>query len=138
MANAQEPFVTLAAICEKVLVEKDGVMTIVRVVDRFMAPPGEDVHIEGHLVLSFNSRTISGKYEFDLSLENTDGSEANTKTHPVFLRGNGAGGAVVIRLKVTLGKRGVYWFNVRSHEGGEMIARTPFTIADLDQQGAGE
>ena len=63
------PVVGLACLCEKVLTEKDGVITLVRLVDQFTAvvppnlPEGFKPHISMTLVLNLRAAGLTGKHD---------------------------------------------------------------------------
>src|SRR6266545_2505749 len=75
MANAK-PFVKMACLCEKVLTEKDGVQTIVRVVDSFFIQPipakvlemGATPQVELTLVVALSANGNVGKHDLGIQL----------------------------------------------------------------------
>ena len=65
--NNKEPFVQAAVICENVLQDKDGVISAIRIVDRFIvqtppgAPPDARGAIQFKVLLSLKSGAVKGK-----------------------------------------------------------------------------
>ena len=61
------PFICTALFCEKILKESDGVMTVVRIIDRFDVRGNTDemqkIELNFTILLSIKSGDFRGRYE---------------------------------------------------------------------------
>jgi hypothetical protein len=132
----KRPLVTAALICENVILENDGVPTIVRVIDRatFSVPPNLPPGIQGavHIQAFFAVKAgdLSGDHEFSLVARTPDGKTlpASEKWN-LHLEGGESGG----NLKLSVGfpgKPGLYWLDLTWN--GEVLTSTPFRLAQAD------
>jgi hypothetical protein len=128
-----KPLVTAALICENVIIENDGVPSIVRVVDRgtIEIPPTlpPDIQAAFQVVAFFAVKAgdLHGDYEFTVVIRSPDGKSATpSETWRVHLAGGETGGNLKLQLSLPA-KPGLYWVDLTLR--GEVLSSTPFTLA---------
>lgn len=128
------PHVQLATFCDKVLVERDGVLSVIRAIDRIMVvAAGQNVPTEipegqrvtPTLVVSLRSDQATGRHTVTIDGEQPDGSHLPTATFDVMFEGADRGVNAVIPM-VLEPQEGLYWFNVRL--GDQLLSRVPLRI----------
>jgi hypothetical protein len=128
------PYVNLAAFCEKVLQERDGVLTLVRVVDRVMvATTAQDAPAElpeggrltATLVLALKSGDAIGRHPVVITAESPDGSAAPPQTVDVMFEGEDRGLNLILNLQIDA-VEGVHWFVVSVND--QELTRVPLRI----------
>jgi len=127
------PYVQLAVVCEKVLQERDGVLSLIRVIDRLSAvAPGPDAPPElpeGLLrvtyVISLRSGEARGRYPLTVGVETPDGQALPPQTLDVMLEGEDRGVNLILNLGVPA-LEGLYWFSVTLND--QELTRTPFRV----------
>lgn len=129
-----KPLVSVACLCEKVLNEKDGVMTLVRVVDRFFVSPQLEgaekfsPHLVLTLVLAIKANGNVGKHKLGFQLHGSTESQPIQEIAVEFLEDNPRIGAnVVVQVAIgTVKNFGEKRFDVTFD--GEFLTAVPFTI----------
>ena len=129
MNAPRTPLIAHAVLCEKVLVETDGVLTLVRVVDQLNVAPGSPAIVRLYLVLGFKSETDAEQLGLKVRMQHPDGHEDPMLGFDLDLAGSGGGSTLFVRLALSLTERGLYWFNVRLSD--LVVARVPLRIADV-------
>lgn len=130
-----KPLVQAACICENVLIEPDGVASLIRLVDTYtlqLPDPNELPLLPGVLGLqlaafvALKSGDVVGEFEIELQLTDPDGKRQAIRKWPVVMNGGEHG--ATLRLKFALGnpKQGLYWFDVLWND--EALTRIPFRI----------
>jgi hypothetical protein len=131
------PHLSAAFLCEKVLREGDGVLSFVRVVDRFIRPRPSAVPkgaqilpIQVMLVASFKSGGLpTGPYKVKTRLHKPEstGSPLFETDNDVFVEGGeDQGFALVNPLVMNPEEQGLYWIDVLFED--RMVTRIPFRI----------
>ncbi len=132
------PSVALACLCEKVLQEKDDVMTLVRVVDSFTItseslPEGLDRGVELTAVVGVKSVDFSGQGNMTLVLLYPSGRNRELEgSWPFVLEGGAHGGNLVARLRLGASELGLYHLVVRWN--GEPLVNIPFMLKAQGEQ----
>src|SRR5437762_3193915 len=139
MAN-KRPFVAVAAFCEKLLEEKDGVMTAIRIVDTYFVPPVSPnmppdampvAEING--LIALKSGDLIGKFTVGLVMENTKGERKTLSPEggwPVVFNGGEHGVQIKLDFHVAIKNLGLCWFDVLF--GDEVLTRIPLRIRELE------
>ena len=137
------PYITAALLCEKVLQEKDGSLSLVRIADNVqyhavgLAQGTKPVFtIQG--LLAFKSGPVSGDHKVNLIIEAPNGGRRDAFPHPikVALRGNDHGQNLILNVSIEIAQDGLYWFDVMFDE--ELLTRIPLTITPLQEEAATE
>src|SRR5712664_3848369 len=114
------PYLVLATFCERVLQEKDGVLSIIRVIDRMTVnasgpaapekmPAGQ---INFPLVICLKSGFAKGKYNLKLVPNTPSGKQLGETTVGVLLEGDDRGVNVILNVQVIAQEEGLYWFDL--------------------------
>ena len=128
------PYIQVAALCERVLREGDGVMSLIRIVDvinhseQGPDPPRDmpTVHYPLTLVLSLKAGSTRGRHEVTITPELPSGETRPPNTLTVQMEGEGRGTNIVSRIDIPYTLEGLYWFNVRF--GDHILTRLPLQV----------
>lgn len=128
------PYLKAALICQTVIEGKDGVLSIIRVVDRLTvmaaghgAPqdmPANDQPLV--IVLMFVSGRARGSLDLQLLVEPPDGQPKPVWAGNQLFEGEDRGANVVVQLNYKFEKEGLYWFNVQLDD--ELVTRIPYRV----------
>lgn len=115
------PYLATAVLCEKVLREADGVLSIIRMVDRITVTPPSGLPAPAHMpvvpinltaVLCFKSGFARGPYTVKIKAINPSRRELNAVELPILLEGEDRGANLVINMGFQADEEGLYWFEV--------------------------
>jgi len=128
------PFLQAAFFCEKVLQEKDGVLSAIRIVDRFThstsAEGAPDImpqfNIGVSILIGFKSGDVKGKWELKVKPIAPSGQELPGFVGPVLFEGDERGAAIVIQYGLVAKEEGIYWFDVILND--KLITKMPLRI----------
>jgi hypothetical protein len=128
------PHLSAAVLCNYVLEEKDGVNSIIRIVDRLTVTTGAtqvmpEFQATFLLYLSFKSGSAKGTYEAGVVLVNPNGEEEQRMTIPFFCEGEERGNNIKIALNLLIKRPGLYWFNILLAD--QMITRVPLRVIHM-------
>jgi hypothetical protein len=143
------PHLAAAFLCEKVLQERDGVPSYIRVVDRFSIvippklpagvslPPGFQVPapvIQAFLVIAVKAGSLGvGKYNLVIKMNKPDGSLQQENTVPIFLNGSDDNGVAAISPLVIVGpEEGLFWIDIYFEES--LLTRIPMRVLHQQMQ----
>jgi hypothetical protein len=141
MPNKQ-PFVAVACFCEHVIEGKDGVLSIIRIIDsyHFTLPTGEmpagaTPAIPLTALIALRSGDVAGTFNVRLVLRRPDGTTADVSPEggwPIVF--NGAEHGVNLTLQFPLGVRGygLYWFDL-IWEDGVVLTSMPIKLVEAQQ-----
>ncbi len=129
------PFVNAAFICEKVLREQDGVLTPIRLVDRFihrpqvasLDQPMPPALLTFTLLIVLKSGDARGRSTLRVRLEEPSGLvQPNQMSQPVQLEGEDRGINAIFEVAMQFEREGLHWF-VISLDDTE-LTRTPLRL----------
>jgi len=136
--------VQVAAFCEKLLEEKDGVLTPVRLVDTYyLAAPLPNLPadalpvVEVNGVIALKSGDLVGKFTVGLVMENTRGERKTLSPEggwPVVFNGGEHGVQLQLKFHVAVQNLGLCWFDVMF--GDEVLTRMPLMLRAAEQSRA--
>ena len=130
------PFVNVATFCDQAIQDKDGVLTIVRVIDQMTLtatgptapeelPPGGAVNLT--LVVALKAGQAHGKQDVKIEFEHPDGSKHPGPAIPVHFSGGAGGGAnAIFKITLVLSSAGLYWADVLVN--GRLVSRVPLEV----------
>jgi hypothetical protein len=128
-----KPWVQIACVCEKVLIEPDNVASLIRIVDTYLidTPPPElptdfKVGMELTAFISLKSGDVVGESEIGLRLITPDDDQHPFRMWPVEFRGGESGVNLKIGFGLATPKFGLYWFDVLWKD--EVLTRIPFRL----------
>lgn len=131
------PFVTLAVFCERTIKEADGVLSLIRVVDRLELsgsgpdapdelPPGAVVNT--HLVIGLKPGAARGPQKVQVVMEHPDGvTRKDGPEIPIHFTGDqNAGQNLDLEIGIVLSGPGTYYADV--FVNGRLVTRTPLEV----------
>ena len=129
----KSPNLIFAVICERVMQEKDDVMSIIRVVDtiRVVAASSQSAGTELPLIplnmaVGFRPETPIDR-ELRLEIQSPGDGHLAPMTIPMKMRGGGDGANVVVPLLFNAKEPGLYWIDVSF--ANRRLARVPLRVA---------
>ncbi len=128
------PYIQVAAFCERVLREADGVLSLIRVVDvvthteRGPNPPDEmpEVHYPLFFTITLKSGAARGRHDITIIPELPSGETIQPLTMSIRLEGEGKGTNITSRIDMPYKLEGLYWFNVQFDN--QVITRIPLEV----------
>jgi hypothetical protein len=128
------PYLAAAFLCERLLQDKDGVYSAIRLVDRIIQtatgpqPPAEMPPLPVNLTafVSFKAGAARGRHTVTLRLEDPSGIRSNLGTTGIVLEGDDRGANVAAQLGMNLRLEGLYWIDVLL--GGNLVTRMPLRL----------
>jgi hypothetical protein len=130
------PYVTLAVFCDQAIEDKDGVLTIIRIVDQVTLtasgdgapddlPPGAAINTT--LVIGLKAGQARGRQTVQVAFRHPDGTLHPGPDIPVhFSGGEHQGTNVILKAGVALSDAGIYWAEVSVNK--RLVTRTPLEI----------
>lgn len=137
MPNAR-PYLSAAFVCERVLEDKDGSISAIRIVDTFHVdlpkdmPPDVIPALELTLVVSFkkaSSNPTPESHEVSVRLHAPSGAEFHSVSAaklPFVLAEMGSGHNLIMRIRLPVGEFGLFWFDVNLDD--ELVTRIPVKL----------
>lgn len=137
------PYLTAALICDRLLRESDGVVSAVRIIDRFVVSvqaigselpslPNER-HVQFVLLLHFRSGKAQGNQIMTLTIERPDGMHRLFLNQSVYFDGGDERGPVLgIECNFAYDLDGLYWFRIELD--GRFISKIPLRLLTSYQQ----
>ena len=132
MEQPLAPSLRIAAVCERVLEEKDGSLSLIRLIDRLViTAEGTDVPTElppGQVPLTALMSWINGlgSYEAKVRVNMPDGSLIESATLPFYLDSLDKVQNHIVRMTLPVKRAGVYWFDFLL--GDEVKSRVPLRV----------
>ncbi len=127
------PYLATAVFCEKPLRESDGVLSIIRIIDRItisagsQAPeemPSQTLHLTA--VLSLKSGFLKGKYTVNIKPVTPSGVDSGAVSMPVLFEGDDRGTNLILNFAIPIKEEGLYWFDVLIEQ--QLLTRMPLRI----------
>lgn len=128
------PWVTIAAICERPLVDTDGILSIIRIVDRIKlttndpdvlaAPAPITVSALAMIVLTSGAAEISGV--FALRVVSPSGLSSPGEPLPLRFPKAGATQRVTVNIELRVNEAGIYWIDVLFSD--RVLTRIPLEV----------
>ncbi len=132
--EASGPYVQAAAICERVLQEKDGVLSLIRLVDRFtitaagVAPPNEmpPSNVSVNIVIMLKSGFVRARHTLKIAPVTPSEKALPEFSTGVLFEGDDRGVNVIFNATVLAREEGLYWFDVLLED--QLLTRIPLRI----------
>lgn len=132
-ASTGGPYVAIAVFCERMLHERDNVVSLIRVIDRVIMSVSADAPEEMPpfqttltLVLSFKAGFARGKYRVTVRPNAPSGEILPEVSMPALFEGDERGVQHQIGLTMHFKEEGLYWFDVLIEDA--IITRVPLRI----------
>ncbi len=134
MHSDSGPYLAIAALCENVIEDKQGVLSLIRVVDRIIStvagpsspekmPP---VPINLIAVVSFKSGSARGTHTVKLRPEAPSGIRLEEISFPVLFEGEDRGVNIIAHMGLLAQQEGLYWFDVLLDD--VLVTRIPLRL----------
>jgi hypothetical protein len=111
------PFLNVAVLCEKILQEKDGVLSIIRMIDRVQVEGSAEemppIPFQCFVVVALKAGIARGKYTIKITPHSPSGVRLPAAELPALLEGEDRGAGVVFNLNIEIREEGLYWFEVQ-------------------------
>lgn len=129
--NVFRAYLHAATFCEKVLQEADGVLSLIRMVDRFnvmgeteeMSP----IILSFMVYISFKSGFMRGKQKVALRPKSPTGKDLPAMEFPVLFEGDDdRGPAMAFQVNWPAAEEGVFWWDLYLNE--ELVTRMPLRV----------
>jgi hypothetical protein len=128
------PFLKAALFCDSVIEGKDGVLSLIRVVDRLSVsaagadPPADMPAMDNTLtlVLMLISGTARGSSDVGVSVEPPGGIRRQVWNATVLMEGEDRGANIVAQIRMKFELQGLYWFHVQLD--GEHLTSLPYRV----------
>jgi hypothetical protein len=135
------PHLAAAFMCERIIEDKEGVLSAIRIVDTFTVEPPPQGALSPNaqavarftMLLSFKAGDAEGKYKLQLRLQGPSGKPLKSKDDPsdasfplVFEGPSHEGANVVVNFVLPIAEFGQYWFDVLVDD--EVVTRVPFKV----------
>ena len=130
------PYLAVAVLCEHALEEKDGVQSLIRIVDRLEVkvvgpdapdelPPGA---VKTNLVLHLRGGQARGRGTIRLVMEKPSGQRSEMSRLPVYFEPEERVNRIVVDLTINVQGEGLYWIDVIHEEQGRLLTRIPLRL----------
>jgi hypothetical protein len=128
------PFLNAALLCEKVLYEKDEVISVIRLVDRITLtahassspetlPP---MPVSLYALISFKSGSAKGRHTIKWVTETPSGIRLPEQLLSAHFDGDDRGVNLVLNINMVVDQEGLYWFDIILED--QLITRIPLRI----------
>jgi hypothetical protein len=130
----QGPYLQMAIICERVLREQDGVLSVIRIIDRLthtivgteLPDPLPPVSYTVWFALAFKSGSARGRQTLKIVQEQPSGLRRDLLEHSLMLEGEDRGANFVAQVQAKFEQEGIYWFDVFLSD--QFMTRMPFRL----------
>lgn len=134
MAFEEGPYIQAACFCDMVIEDKNGVLSLIRVIDRVTrtirasSPPDEmpPGPYKTHLVLMLKSGSALGRSALKVVPRLPSGETRDPVNVTVHFEGEEKGQNVVMNMEIPLEMEGLYWFEVYIDE--EKLTSIPLRV----------
>jgi len=131
------PYVTAAFLCERILQEKDDVISALRIIDRLQyrlegAPQDTKPMLNLQALIMFKSGPVTGEHDVKIIVENPRGDRKEVYALKVVLNGKDHGQNIIMNMGLGVEHDGLYWFDVVFD--ADVLTRIPLTVTALPQQ----
>jgi hypothetical protein len=135
MVQGKGPYLAVAVICEKALQEQDGVLSIIRIIDRVtVAGMGPDVpdempptQLQFFVVVAMKSGAARGRHTLRLRPEDPSGHQLGALEVPIHFEGEERGANVVVQFTLAAELEGLYWIDVLFGDD-DLLTRIPLRV----------
>ncbi len=134
MGFEQGPYIQMAGLCEQVIEDKTGVLSLIRIIDTITHTesrpdaPAEmpSVTYPMKMVIMFKAGRARGRHELKIVPELPSGEVKDPVIQSVQFEGEERGSNYVINMMFTFNMEGLYWFNVYLDDS--IITRVPLRV----------
>ena len=126
------PFLTIAVFCEEAQQDRDGFLSLSRIIDHiviFGADPNTmpPTQVVTTLVVIFRSGSFRGSSQITVNQLSPSGLSVPLFSFPTFFRGGDQGAGVIAKVAFVVSEAGLHWFEVSL--GGQPKTRIPLNVS---------
>jgi hypothetical protein len=133
--DLEGPYVQIATFCEKVLQEQDGVISIIRAIDRVIrtevgpAPPEKmpPMSLTLTVLIQLRSGGALGRHTVSIRTEEPSGHRRAPVELPIHFEGQDRGNNLLVDLLVNDLQEGLFWFDVLL-DNDRLLTRMPLHV----------
>ncbi len=137
------PYLQAAVLCEVALTEQDGVVSLIRLVDRITVsavgfdPPTDmpPQNINLKLVIVLKSGQARSRMTLNVRPEAPSGLQLPAFEAPVFFEGEDRGVNVIVQFQLSADQEGLYWLDILLD--AQLLTRVPLRIVYQPQRVSG-
>ena len=130
MNDSHRPYVSAALLCEKILQESNGSLSVIRIADRVEVetniPFDQKPAIQMNALISIKSGPLIGDFTLKIVALNPKGESKGIFSTPVKLLGNDQGNNLILNLALGVEHEGLHWFDVFLDD--ELLSRIPLMV----------
>ncbi len=131
------PYITAALLCDKVLEEKNGTLSAMRIADRMEyrlegVPEGLKPMISICGLVCLKSGPVVGDHTLKVIVEKPGGDRKEAYSLPLKLMGKDHGQNVIMNIALGIEQEGLYWFDVLFDE--DLLTRIPLMVVQQQAQ----
>jgi hypothetical protein len=134
MASEQGPYIQMAGLCDQVIEDKTGALSLIRIIDTIThtearpdapeeMPP---VTYPLKMVIMLKSGRARGRHELKIAPELPSGEVKSPFSRTIHMEGEERGANTIINMVFTFTTEGLYWFNVYFDDS--ILTRIPLRI----------
>jgi hypothetical protein len=125
------PYLQVATICERHILEADGVLTLFRIIDRFNVSGSTEempvVTLPFTLVVSFRSGPVRGKLNLRIQATTPSNEPLDAMEFPLLFEGDDERSANFIgQIQFVAKEEGLFWFSIALE--GEEYTKVPLRV----------
>ena len=128
--RAPRPWVQVAVLCQTALQEANGVLSVIRLIDRITltgtAPELQPTPVQLTMAIVLKSDLMQGNYPVKIRSTSPQNVVTLSPEMSFLFEGNDRGVQAVIPAALVATEQGVYWFDVLIEE--EILTRVPLRI----------
>ena len=142
--RTEGPWLAAALLCEKVIEDKEGTLSLIRIIDRVtttavgQGTPSEmpPTPITVTLVAAFKSGSARGRSDFRIDAEAPTGLRTPlAQALSIIFEGEDRGANLIINLNFTAQHEGLYWFDLFLDD--KLVTRVPLRVVYQRQETGG-
>ena len=134
MGFEQGPYIQMAGLCEQVIEDKTGALSLIRIIDTIThtearpdaATEMPPVTYPMKMVIMLKSGRAKGRHELKITPELPSGEFKSPITRSIHMEGEERGFNNIINMVFTFTMEGLYWFNVYLDDS--LLTRIPLRI----------
>jgi len=134
MGYEQGPYIQMAGLCEKVIEDKTGALSLIRIIDTITHTearpdaPAEmpPVNYPMQMVIMLKAGRARGRHELKIIPQLPSGETKNPLIRSIHLEGEERGFNNIINIVFTFTMEGLYWFNVYLDDS--LLTKIPLRI----------
>jgi hypothetical protein len=134
MVSKTGPYLQAALLCERVMEEKDGVLSAIRIIDRLIhtamgpATPATMAPLTYAMttLIILKSGGARGTVQVRIEMEEPSGITTAGPSMTALMEGEDRGQNLIMAMQMTFKETGLYWFNV--YVDDQLVTKMPFRV----------